>query len=1004
MSKDAILRLERTVLFQKLQEKERKDFDSQEISEQVKKVVGYVAPLLERVPENMPEFTLHDPNHSAKIVELMSQFIPADTLDHLNVIELSILIYAAYLHDLGMTASGEERETIIKTDPEYARLLRADEKRFHKLEQYKAEDDYRAITVVEDQVFTEFLRRHHVGRSAKLIMSKFSSGEFAIAWQGTPYPRLVRAVCDSHARPVHDLRDVKTWMRDALVRNLRINVQYLSLVLRLADILDLDPERTPQVLLDFINPKDSTSVIEWKKHRAVIGWQITPEYIRFEAECNEPVYERALREFLDWIEIERRDSVLLASSYRDELAKTYRFDLTEPVTKDRIRSSDDYIYSDLRFSIDHNRVLDLLMGERLYGNPVIALRELLQNAVDAVRYRAALEQEDKTPFEAAITVRLLDNKLIIEDNGIGMDEYIFENFFIQVGRSYYRSPEFRARNINSDPVSEFGIGVLSVFMIATRLDVESRARPVNPLHPTPPISVEIPTAYSYFVRRPTDRTKIGTTLILHLKPNHPFAPDKLSRMIADLAPFIEYPITIETSEEVQVYTPLKPEQVHPLPESRTYFKVTFDDPSDPILGGVQGVVHIIDGNFFSPINSYYGIVAQRGFAIKGFPSDYWSEDSEHLVTRNLELFPGWISVHVSLNLSGMAKLTLTPDRGDIVKDNKLEQLQTAIDRKLTEITQSYLEHQKKSLSRDEYVDYVEHLLDTRALASNPYGRPKYNNELKDVFLDYIPLPCISETGGISYCSGRDIIASSLITRTTLIDWPTGTSTADVRICVQQVLGEYVPILLDTLMGYDSRSNIIDIIFGPSAGLLLTHVPGVVLNLYSNDSHTLRDFLIGGMRLTYKLRSIYNNTLPLIIHPIAPYRYQDEVYNAQHALIIPFLEKDKPKNKRCSNYLRTLNRVIDDVFTEYRILPGIRIFGGRKREMDIEDSPNRLLVGILIRQPTLLDSLREAIHQCWIDAQEAGAISTDLPFPGFTADDLPWFWSYNEVANQEPKQI
>jgi len=214
-------------------------------------------------------------------------------------------------------------------------------------------------------------------------------------------------------------------------------VQYLSLVLRLSDILDLDPERTPIGLFDFIKPQNRVSLVEWQKHRSVVGWEITPQRFRFECECSEPEYERALRQFLGWIEEERRDSVMLATSQRDDLAEIYHLDCVDPVTTDRIRSNGSYIFSNLRFSLDYQRVLELLMGERLYGNPVLALRELLQNAFDAVRVRAAMESKGNELFKPEVTVTLEGNRLIVEDNGCGMDDEIVRKYFMQVGRSYY---------------------------------------------------------------------------------------------------------------------------------------------------------------------------------------------------------------------------------------------------------------------------------------------------------------------------------------------------------------------------------------------------------------------------------------------------------------------------------------------------------------------------------------------------------------------------------------
>ncbi|HEX2281976.1 MAG TPA: hypothetical protein VHG52_09480 [Thermomicrobiales bacterium] len=50
-----------------------------------------------------------------------------------------------------------------------------------------------------------------------------------------------------------------------------------------------------------------------------------------------------------------------------------------------------YRYGDYRFVLDQHQVLDLLMGENLYENPYVFVREILQNALDASRLREHLE-------------------------------------------------------------------------------------------------------------------------------------------------------------------------------------------------------------------------------------------------------------------------------------------------------------------------------------------------------------------------------------------------------------------------------------------------------------------------------------------------------------------------------------------------------------------------------------------------------------------------------------
>ena len=48
-----------------------------------------------------------------------------------------------------------------------------------------------------------------------------------------------------------------------------------------------------------------------------------------------------------------------------------------------------YQSAGVRFRLAEDRVQELLMGEQLYGDPALAIRELYQNALDACRYREA---------------------------------------------------------------------------------------------------------------------------------------------------------------------------------------------------------------------------------------------------------------------------------------------------------------------------------------------------------------------------------------------------------------------------------------------------------------------------------------------------------------------------------------------------------------------------------------------------------------------------------------
>lgn len=988
MPETAIARLKKTTLFQKFLEKEDL-LEEHEISKNIISVVREIAPLLERIPENMPEFTLHNANHSAKVVELMGKIIPSDTLNHLNIIELSVLIYAAYLHDIGMTASRDEREEIIASNPEFAKLRIFNEELSLKFEEAKRDGDHRTATFIEDKLFTEFLRKKHVDRSYEFIKENYGLEKTLISWKGIPYYKLVQAVCDSHGLPVRDLYDTKCWRRNALVGDQNVNVQYLSIILRLADILDLDPERTPRCLLDFINPKDETSIKEWKKHLSIIGCKISQEEIIIEAECEHPIYERALREFIDMIETERKESVLLTSRYKDNLAKIYRLDLLKPVIKENIRSNGEYIYSDFHFKLDFHRVIDLLMGERLYGDPTLTLRELLQNSVDAVRYRESMEKNEGNQFQPFIKITLKNQELIIEDNGIGMDDYIFENYFLQIGKSYYNSPECRSSGVEIDPVSEFGIGILSVFMVASSFRVESRRKPLDPLNPPAPINVEIPTAYDYFVRRPSSRTEIGTKITLSLKSNHPLSSISLIKKISEIAPFIEYPIIIETSEKTETYKPYVPgEKIYDIKDTKEYFEIVFDDEIKGIEGKLLIFGSIDNSNIFFG-KSKYSVFAQNGFSI---PCD-------KLLPDNL-----FYNIQASINLSGQSKLSLSPNRLDIVKDERYEKLIDIIQSGIMQAYEKYLMTLRDSVPTTEYVEIVNKLLEMN-IHSFPdkhrigggfvYKEKEVRKFIEYLFLNYAPLLTISDDGQRIYKVMKELNKFNLAI-VGINDWEEKIPDAVILKETKRLVGEETVLLMDEEKGSFPRYYFLDKILGNFSDIYITSIPGLVIMSFSDQVSEGTFSLCYNTNFTYRMHCDQIGKEPLFVHPpdISPEDpniFGDVVYNARHPLLVKLLSYNKPKDEIASEALKLLIYQIDKCLQHLWERIDSQSF---KRNHRFRESANidYMLVGILKYYPQIFKEFYEAIEEYWGEAQKIGAISLDEDFIGFSVDDLPWFWN------------
>lgn len=64
-----------------------------------------------------------------------------------------------------------------------------------------------------------------------------------------------------------------------------------------------------------------------------------------------------------------------------------------------------------------------------------------------------------------------ERKLIVEDNGVGMDKDVIENHLMKVGSSYYSTAKFEAEHRDFTPISRFGIGILTCFMISDDIEI-----------------------------------------------------------------------------------------------------------------------------------------------------------------------------------------------------------------------------------------------------------------------------------------------------------------------------------------------------------------------------------------------------------------------------------------------------------------------------------------------------------------------------------------------------
>lgn len=122
------------------------------------------------------------------------------------------------------------------------------------------------------------------------------------------------------------------------------------------------------------------------------------------------------------------------------------------------------------FHVDLRGLVDLL-SHHLYSSPRVYLRELLQNATDALTARRDVDpgwvgSVEVTPADVAA-----DGRLHVVDTGIGLDEDAINTVLATIGASSKRDELGFAR---SDFLGQFGIGLLSCFLVADEIEVTTR--------------------------------------------------------------------------------------------------------------------------------------------------------------------------------------------------------------------------------------------------------------------------------------------------------------------------------------------------------------------------------------------------------------------------------------------------------------------------------------------------------------------------------------------------
>ena len=434
-------------------------------------------------------YTKHDISHIDALLEAADWVIPESTFEKLTVADALVITLAIYVHDLGMLVTKNEFAKRASSDfPHFKSEIMADAS-----SQGVDLRDRLAALEPEDQehfLYEEFVRVHHAERAESWVSGRvqknlgISEEAFEIvAKVFEPLDNVLRSDIALIARSHHldDLDNLSKYKTNRSYGNAAdesANLQYAAIILRSVDLLHMTRDRTPVVQFRLASPSDPMGQREWQKQQAVravkakatAGEQSDSIEIHARFEKAEGFF--ALMEYIEYCEQQLRMSAAwadIASSQSPHLSH-YRFPWRN-IDREQIEA-EGFDRRQFAFFFDQERVLELLTGHTLYNDAGVAVRELVQNAIDAVRLGKSkkLTQNHKGA-EIKVSYDSDSRTLSILDHGVGMSQETIQEHFLKVGSSSYQTKDFVEKNPKFTSISRFGIGVLSAFMIADEVRV-----------------------------------------------------------------------------------------------------------------------------------------------------------------------------------------------------------------------------------------------------------------------------------------------------------------------------------------------------------------------------------------------------------------------------------------------------------------------------------------------------------------------------------------------------
>lgn len=456
-------------------------------------------------------YTDHGKNHSETILTNVLRMFGEEELKKLSSFDIWLLLESAYLHDCGMYISREEAEKTLKDEKFIFYFKEIYETPSHPMNKFT-----KTFKIVGDRIYYRDLEYElTLEYNMRFLISSYKRKSHAQDFKNVIFnkskllPERIYFILSIISR-VHgeDFEEVMELPRKESGIGKEVgHPRFIACLLRMGDLLDIDNNRiSPSIIKNIVDIIPSDSKLHLEKHRSISHLWIDKEKIEITAtiDCGKESYEVAeiTGNWFDCIREEYNNQL-----YKWKIIIPNNFKGVLPRLGELKIDIQDYEYIDSKykpkFSVDTNNVLELLVGSSIYNRKESALREILQNSMDATYLRVFEEKREEILEKQEISIKEIKEffkgkeievtiekntekskidseynywNIIIKDRGIGINKDKLK-YLIEAGSSYKDKAKIIQINDMPNwlkPSGNFGIGFQSIFLLTDKVRIESK--------------------------------------------------------------------------------------------------------------------------------------------------------------------------------------------------------------------------------------------------------------------------------------------------------------------------------------------------------------------------------------------------------------------------------------------------------------------------------------------------------------------------------------------------